>query len=149
MLSGAGAQMVRDLVAGTGVTVREVSGWISFGALPVIAYAYDRPRWKVWLGSWATIAAGWWLAGWPSREIWMSSTTGAIWIALALCTHASVLWLRIAIHRRRGGPGRARSGFLRLLLVGWTAAILLHPSVVLYRVSRDWYDCPCQKQKLK
>ncbi len=137
-------QMVRDLVAGTGTTVREISGWISFGALPAIAYLYDRPRWRAWTAVWALIAAGWWLGGRPTREIWTSTAQGALWIALAVLTHGLSIRLRTAIHGRKV----RRPGLLRLLLVGWTAAIILHPSVVLYRVTRDWYDCPCQKQKL-
>lgn len=138
--------MVRDVVAGTGTTVREISGWLSFGLLPVIAYLCDRPRWRTWTVAWGLIAAGWWFAGRPGREIWTSDARGAMWISLALATHAAAFGLRWVIYH---SGARRRPGLLRLLLVGWTAAILLHPSVVLYRVSRDWYDCPCQKQQLK
>src|ERR1051325_1222109 len=99
MLNPAGAQMVRDVVAGTGTTVRELSGWISFGILPAIAYVYDRPRWMKWVTVWAAVAAGWMLAGRPDRNIWTSDVSGAIWIALALATHVLAIWMRFAIHR--------------------------------------------------
>ncbi len=139
-------QMVRDVVAGTGVTVRELVGWLSFGLLPAVAYLYVRRHRRIWVALWALSAAGWWLAGRPPRTVWDSTALGAVWIALALLTHALPAALRLAIRR---GPARSRSGPLRLLLIGWTAALLLHPSVVLYRVTRDWYDCPCQRQPLK
>jgi hypothetical protein len=142
------AQMFRDVVAATATTLREPAGWAAFGAMPLMAYLYDRHRWKTWTAAWAAVALGWWLLPRPTREFWTSDGLGATWIALAVSAHAMTFALRFSIRRRRAGPARSRSVVLRLLLVGWTAAILLHPSVVLWRVTRDWYDCPCQRQPL-